>query len=252
MLDKVDIRWIEETDSTQDEVRRHFSDYDNMSVVAAFLQTAGRGQRGNKWHARVGENLTFSMLLRFGGDGFPSLDVSDNFRITKAATLAIVEYLRIKGIDSLIKWPNDIYVRNKKICGMLVENTLEGGTITSSIVGIGLNVNQKDFPPQLVNPTSMAALTGESYDLRSELETLSRCLVVSFRRLLGGGDISAADQEYVSLLYRKGSYHEYSVGQEGTRMEGKIIGVTPEGLLMLENRKGELYQFAFKEISYII
>lgn len=252
MLDKVDIRWIEETDSTQDEVRRHLSDYDNMSVVAARLQTAGRGQRGNKWHARGGENLTFSMLLRFVGNGFPPLDVSGNFRITKAATLAVVEYLGKKGIGSLIKWPNDIYVRNKKICGMLVENTLEGGTITSSIVGIGLNVNQKDFPPQLVNPTSMAALTGESYDLHSELEILSRCLASSFRRLLGGGDISAADQEYESLLYRKGSFHEYSVGQEGTRVEGKIIGVTPDGLLILENRKGELYQFAFKEISYII
>ncbi|MBQ6283930.1 MAG: biotin--[Bacteroidales bacterium] len=252
MLDKVDIRWIEETDSTQDEVRRHLSDYDNMSVIAALLQTAGRGQRGNKWHAKGGENLTFSMLLRFGEGGFPPLDVSDSFRITKAATLALVEYLGKKGIDSLIKWPNDIYVRNKKICGMLVENTLESGTIASSIVGIGLNVNQKDFPPQLVNPTSMAALTGESYNLRSELETLTACLASSFRRLLCDGDITSADQEYESLLYRKGSFHEYSVGHDGTRVEGKIIGVTPGGLLILENRKGELYQFAFKEISYII
>ena len=135
---------------------------------------------------------------------------------------------------------------------MLIENTLESGAITSSIVGIGLNVNQKDFPPQLVNPTSMSALTGESYNLRSELETLSGCLASSFRRLLCDVDISTANQEYESLLYRKGSFHEYSVGQDGTRVEGKIIGVTPGGLLILENRKGELYQFAFKEISYII
>ena len=251
MVNKVDIRWMEETDSTQDEVRRHFSEYDNLSVAAALLQTAGRGQRGNKWHARGGENLTFSMLLRFGGAGFPPLAAGGSFRITKAATLAMVGYLRLHGIDSLIKWPNDIYVRNKKICGMLIENSLESEFISSSIVGIGLNVNQTDFPPQLINPVSMTLLTGKRYDLRSELEILAGCLATSFGRLLPDGD-PEADAEYESLLYRRGAFHEYSAGPYGNRFEGRIIGVTPDGLLCIETKKGELKKFAFKEISYII
>ena len=252
MADKLRIRWMEETDSTQEEVRRHFSGYDNLSVVAARLQTAGRGQRGNTWHSEGGENLTFSMVLRFGGTGFPPLAANESFLITKAATLAVAKYLNEKGIACSIKWPNDIYVRNKKICGMLIENTLASGSIASSIVGIGLNVNQKEFPPQLANPTSMAVQSGKSYDLVAELETLSGYLADSFKRILTYGDSSTADQEYESLLYRKGVFHEYATCPNGEILEGKIIGVTSSGLLCLENKKGELKKFAFKEISYII
>lgn len=252
MVDKMNIRWMEETDSTQDEVRRHFSEYDNLSVVAAIFQTAGRGQRGNTWHSRGGENLTFSMVLRFGEEGFPPLPVNRSFLITKAATLAITKYLNEKEIACSIKWPNDIYVRNKKICGMLIENTLVTGNIASSIVGIGLNVNQKEFPPQLLNPTSMTVLTGKSYDLVAELEILSGYLAESFKIVLNGGDTSSADQEYESLLYRRGAFHEYAASPDGQIFEGKILGVTPGGLLCIEDKKGKLKKFAFKEISYII
>lgn len=252
MVDKMNIRWMEETDSTQDEVRRHFPEYDNLSVVAAILQTAGRGQRGNTWHSRGGENLTFSMVLRFGKEGFPPLSVNKSFLITKAATLAVTKYLSEKEIACSIKWPNDIYVRNKKICGMLIENTLATGNIASSIVGIGLNVNQKEFPPQLLNPTSMTVLTGKSYDLAAELEIISGYLADSFNRILTGGDTSSADQEYESLLYRRGAFHEYAASPDGQIFEGKILGVTPGGLLCIEDKKGKLKKFAFKEISYII
>ncbi|MBR5176317.1 MAG: biotin--[Bacteroidales bacterium] len=252
MADKLNIRWMEETDSTQEEVRRHFSEYDNLSVAAAILQTAGRGQRGNTWHSRGGENLTFSMVLRFGEEGFPALSANKSFLITKAATLAVAKYLNEKGIACSIKWPNDIYVRNKKICGMLIENTLASGNIASSIVGIGLNVNQKEFPAQLLNPTSMTVLTGKSFDLVAELEILSGYLADSFKRVLSDGDTSSASQEYESLLYRKDTFHEYASCPDGQVFEGKIIGVTPGGLLCLEDKNGELKKFAFKEISYII
>ena len=243
---------MEETDSTQDEVKRHFPDYDNLSVAAALLQTAGRGQRGNKWLARGGENLTFSMVLRFGGTGFPPLEASEGFRITKASTLAIVKYLNANGIACSIKWPNDIYVRGKKICGMLIENSLDSGLITSSVVGIGLNVNQTDFPASLVNPTSMTMLTGRQYDLKVELDSLARILADSYGRLFSGQDIDSADREYESLLYRRGVFHEYATSPDGERFEGKILGVSPGGKLCVEDRKGELKKFAFKEISYII
>lgn len=252
MLNKVNIRWVEETDSSQDEVRRRISEYDNMSVVAAMFQTAGRGQRGNKWVARKGENLTFSMLLKFGPDGFPPLAAADQFRITRAATIGTALYLASVGVECSIKWPNDIYVRDKKICGMLIENILEGDKLGQSIVGIGLNVNQREFPPQLINPTSMAVVTKKEYDTRKELEELCGYLASSFERILGKDHVPGSDHEYEDRLYRKGYFHDFVRCSDGTVFKARIIGVTPGGLLQTENDKGELNEFAFKEISYII
>ena len=166
------IYWLDETESTQDVLRSAVPEYANLSVVAARLQTAGRGQRGNTWLAGKGENLTFSVLLKFGNAGIPPLPVSRQFSITETVSSGICNYLGSKGIDARIKWPNDIYVRNRKICGILIENTVLGSRLSSSVVGIGLNVNQKDFPPQLVNPTSMALQTGEGYIPQEELPIL--------------------------------------------------------------------------------
>jgi len=252
MRDKVDIKWLDETDSTQDEVRRHILDYDNMSVVAAEFQTAGRGQRGNKWHARKGENLTFSMLLKFGEKGFPAISAAGQFIITKAATLGVSSYLESIGIESSIKWPNDIYVRNKKICGMLIENILDGDEVTVSIVGIGLNINQTEFPINLSNPTSAKALTGKEYDLREELSSLGGYLSDAFDKVLTDKEVESADEAYESRLYRKGEFHEYTLCSDGSKLECEIIGVSPSGKLRVLNKKGELNEFAFKEISYII
>ena len=253
MDEKVNIRWVEETDSTQDEVRRHIPEYDNLSVTAAEFQTAGRGQRGNTWLARKGENLTFSMLIKFGGDDFPPLKAADQFQITKAATIGVAGYLEGKGINCSIKWPNDIYFRDKKICGMLIENVLEGEYLAYSIVGIGLNVNQREFPPQLMNPTSMSVVTGQTYDTHEEMDILAGKLASVFQRALGSGSsIPEVDREYERRLYRKDEFHEFTICRDCSLLEGKIIGVTPGGLVQIINRKGELFQFAFKEISYII
>ena len=251
MDNKVVIRWLDETDSTQEEVRRHILEYDNLSVVAAGFQTAGRGQRGNTWLSGKGENLTFSMLLRFGEDGFPSLTASRQFLITKAATLAIASFLDGKGVQCSIKWPNDIYVRDKKICGMLIENILSGNEVSLSVVGIGLNVNQKEFSPSLMNPTSMSLITGLDYDVKDELKELSGFLDEWFRRGLGTPR-EALSEEYERRLYRKDIFREYSMGPDGERFQGKIVGVNEEGRLLVVNNKGELKQFAFKEINYII
>ena len=253
MDEKVNIRWVEETDSTQDEVRRHIPEYDNLSVTAAEFQTAGRGQRGNTWLARKGENLTFSMLIKFGGDDFPPLKAADQFQITKAATIGVAGYLEGKGINCSIKWPNDIYFRDKKICGMLIENVLEGEYLAYSIVGIGLNVNQREFPPQLMNPTSMSVVNGQTYDTHEEMDILAGKLASVFQRALGSGSsIPEVDREYERRLYRKDEFHEFTICRDGSLLEGRIIGVTPGGLVKIINRKGELFQFAFKEISYII
>ena len=243
MLDKVDIRWIEETDSTQDEVRRHLSDYDNMSVVAARLQTAGRGQRGNKWHARGGENLTFSMLLRFVGNGFPPLDVSGNFRITKAATLAVVEYLGKKGIGSLIKWPNDIYVGDRKICGILIENMLWGRIIDESIVGIGLNVNQKAFLSDAPNPVSLIQLTGKDTDREALLQAFLKALPEALEM-----EPEALAEAYRRRLYRQDGFYAFMDGRG--RFMAKVLDVLNDGRLVLLDAEGTARMYACKEVQF--
>lgn len=249
MAKRCPILWLEETDSTQNVFLGHIPEYDNMSVAAAKLQTAGRGQRGNRWLADKGENLTFSMLLKFGEDSLPILKATDQFMITVAATLGVVSYLDSCGIESTIKWPNDIYVRNRKVCGMLIENQLDGQYIASSVIGIGLNVNQKVFPSSLPNPTSMSFQTGKTYILEEELETLRNHLCKSFMANLTD---EGAFVEYESRLYRKDVFHEYVRCTDGSSFEGMIVGVDRYGILLIDNRKGERFRFAFKEISYII
>ena len=174
-----DIRWYDTVDSTNDEARRLIRDLDNLSVIAARCQTAGRGQGDHKWHSLPGENLTFSVVLKFGEQGLAPLAARDALTITETITLALRLYLEEKSISVRIKWPNDIYTGDKKICGILIENILHGSDIVSSIVGIGLNLNQTKFPADLPNPISVALMTGASYDPASELvrfrDILSAC-----------------------------------------------------------------------------
>ena len=166
MAKKHDIIWLESVDSTNEECRRHISDIDNLSVVAALSQTSGKGQRGNSWISAPGENLTFSVVLKFpssvsAGEPEP-VKAYDQFVLSEIAALAVVDLLAEHGIQAKIKWPNDIYVGEKKICGILIENTLQGEWIQHSIIGIGLNVNQRNFDATLPNPTSMVLCNGSS------------------------------------------------------------------------------------------
>ena len=179
MLKLTDIRWYDEVGSTNDEARRLLQELDNLSVIAARCQTMGRGQGDHTWHSRPGENLTFSVVLKFGSGGLEPLAARDALLITETVTLALRLYLEERGVKVRIKWPNDIYAGDLKICGILIENILHGSEIASSIIGIGLNLNQKDFPSDLPNPVSLTLLTGESYDLEQELagflSILSEC-----------------------------------------------------------------------------
>ena len=245
MKEEVDIQWLDEVDSTNNEALRHLAEIDNLSVIAAVHQTAGRGQRGNSWLTLAGENMTFSMIVKFGDDGLSPLDASRQFVLTRCVTLGVSDYLESEGINCSVKWPNDIYARNKKICGMLIENTLQESCLTASVIGIGLNVNQKVFPPQLVNPVSMTMLTGREYDIRVELPKLCRFI----QHRLGSYDNA---DEYVSRLYRFSTFNEYVVCSTGHSMRAKIVGVSDCGMLCIETEKGERMEFAFKEISYVI
>lgn len=150
MID-VRVNWLKEIDSTNSEAHRYRHEASDFTVWAAEFQTAGRGQRGNSWESAVGENLTFSILLK------PHKFLSTRqFELSEVVALGVVNYLASKGIDAKIKWPNDIYVGDKKICGILIENVLSGDTLSVCIAGIGLNLNQRVFRSDAPNPTSVA------------------------------------------------------------------------------------------------
>lgn len=155
MKNNPDIIWLDVAESSNDEARKAIDSLDNLSVVAVRCQTSGRGQGTNSWESAPGENLTFSIILK-------DLNIlpKEQIVISQITALSVVELLEKHGIEAKIKLPNDIYVGSKKICGILIENTLCSNKIRWSIIGIGINVNQTVFPTHLPNPTSILLETG--------------------------------------------------------------------------------------------
>ena len=198
MESKTDIIWLERVDSTNDESRRHISEIDNLSVVSALEQTKGRGQRGNRWSSQPGENLTFSLVVK----DF-RIKANEQSAISQATALSLVDLLSRHEIKARIKWPNDIYAGDEKICGILIENSLKGSEIDWSIIGIGLNVNQTAFPEDLPNPTSMKLCTGNSnpYNTREILEEFMGIFTGYYREYINGnGALDRLEEQFVSNL----------------------------------------------------
>ena len=198
MESKTDIIWLERVDSTNDEARRHISEIDNLSVVSALEQTKGRGQRGNRWSSQPGENLTFSLVVK----DF-RIKANEQSAISQATALSLVDLLSRHEIKARIKWPNDIYAGDEKICGILIENSLKGSEIDWSIIGIGLNVNQTAFPEDLPNPTSMKLCTGNSnpYNTREILEEFMGIFTGYYREYLNGNRaLDRLEEQFVSNL----------------------------------------------------
>lgn len=267
MKNQHDIIWLDRTDSTNDEARRRISDLDNLSVLSARWQSSGRGQRGNVWSAAPGENLTFSVVMKFDGGQLPQTRAIDQFVISEIAALSVVDLLSGYGIEARIKWPNDIYVGNRKICGILIENSLKGLMLSTSIVGIGLNVNQRVFDPSLPNPTSMALCLAEAHE-KICLETLMERFIdimkaYCTRYLNITGGYVRLRKLYLAQLWRLDEPAEFldkrtsgkSSDPSGTfrRFTGVIRGVSDPGNLMVEDcGSGQTIEFAFKEIGYVI
>jgi len=254
MAQNLDIRWLKVTDSTNNRALEGISTENDRTVWAAEFQTAGRGQRGNTWKADEALNLTFSILLK------PDFILAkDQFIISVIVTLGLESYLQKKGVPVKIKWPNDIYAGDKKICGILIEQSVSGEMLYASVCGIGLNINQKEFPKDLPNPTSLILELGEStrkFDLRAELELLVSEIYGFYDRakeeFAQTGKLDSLYKEYLDKLYRKNEFHRYIETTENKEVEAKIIGLSDTACIVLEYRDGSRKTFAFKEISYII
>lgn len=246
------ITWFETIDSTNSEARRQLDNVDKMAAFAARFQTAGRGQRGNRWSSASGENLTFSILAKPSCGGIPAVTARDQFDISVVSALAVSDLLLSYGIENRIKWPNDIYIKDRKVCGMLIENILGAGDVAASIIGIGLNLNQTEFPPELVNPTSVILASGQRHDPEEVLEDFLGIFQEMFSRLSDTEDVAALRNKYVSRMYRLGKTHEYYDCTGESPFMGKIKGISGEGMLLMEMPDESIRTFAFKEISYII
>lgn len=260
---KLAIKWYGSIDSTNLQAHRELGEAPEGSVWVADFQTAGRGQRGNSWESGAGKNLLFTVLLR------PDfLHVAKQFAISQITALAIVKYLETKGLSPKIKWPNDIYIGDKKICGILIEHTVAGANLSASILGIGININQTQFCSDAPNPISLLlALNGSSegpeFDRRQELATVLQQLMGLYgsmyvndgtARRENGEALAGINAEYHKYLYRKGEWHKFleTTGEEKREIEGKILGVNDFGCLLLEFPDSSVKDYTFQQIRYIL
>ncbi len=225
---------IDETDSTNRWLKENGSE--RMAVVADY-QTAGRGCGTNTWESERGKNLLFSLLIHPA-----EVPAVKQFRISMAISLAILDTLEQHIGDVSIKWPNDIYWRNGKLGGILIENRLQGGCIKDCIIGVGLNVNQEQFHSDAPNPVSLKRIHGQE----TEREQLLSDILVRFDEYLTQ-DLKA---RYLSRLYRRKGFHPYA-DKEGAFM-AEIIDVEDDGHLLLRDDNGHDRRYAFKEVQFVI
>lgn len=237
---------ISETNSTNNYLQSLCSKQkvEELTVVVADFQTSGRGQRGNSWESDSGKNLLFSIVI------FPEfLEARRQFLISQIISLAIKEELDTYTTDISIKWPNDIYWKEKKICGMLIENDLMGRNISQSIAGIGININQETFHSSAPNPVSLRQITGKEFDLFEILKNII-LRIQSYYSLLKKGNTESIVCQYEMSLFKKEGMHRFK--DANGEFLARIIRVEPEGRLILEDEMLNKRGYMFKEVEYLL
>ena len=221
----------------------HAGLFEEGTVVITDNQVKGRGQRGTVWNANAGENLTFSMVLT---PGF--LPIQEQFLISQITALAIRGYLGSYVPDTKVKWPNDIYKNNRKAVGVLIENSLQGSRFATSIVGIGVNINQSVFENS--HATSLVRETGRTYALAEEFHKLLRFLDAWYVRLRSGSQNESIRDEYLSHLY--GYQQDVRFIHKGNITNGSVTNVTKLGKLRVRlASEPEELEFDLKEIEWV-
>ena len=239
---------VSQTASTNTYLSRLAATLPGGTVIYTPCQTAGRGQKGNSWESEDGKNLTFSLLLKH-----PPVKARDQFYLSEASALAVVEALTaLAGDGFTVKWPNDVYWQDKKICGMLLENSLDGSDIATCIVGIGLNVNQECFVSDAPNPVSLLNITGQEHDLESLLKRVCSRIEQLVNTL---DDATAREQlhrQYMAALYRNDGQQHLWEDAAGHRFMASVAGIAPDGTLTLQHEDGTRHDYLFKEVKHII
>lgn len=264
---------LNETESTNTFLRSFKTDEEHrMTLVTATNQTSGRGQRGNSWESEPGKNVVFSLLVhpRF-------VNPMQVFCLSEAIALAVCqtigEYLVVNAEEGeqsknegeqsknererskeeeeqskvAVKWPNDIYVGEKKICGILIENTLRGSKIEDCIIGVGLNVNQRAFLSDAPNPVSIYNLTGKETDINEVLQSVIKHFA-SLYQMLENGQQEEVHEQYMKQLFRRTGIHKFR--DKYGDFCASIAEVESSGHIVLLDTDGNRRRYAFKEVSY--
>lgn len=241
---------LQKTDSTSQHLTRLCNNdrepIVEFTTVTAEFQTAGKGQRGNTWESEEGKNLLFSFVL------YPTfLEARRQFILSQVVSLAIKEELSRWSNEITIKWPNDIYWKDRKICGILIENDLCGHAISRSISGIGININQEEFHSDAPNPVSLKQITGKEHDRMEILTNVLRRIEIYYKGLQLE-DFSTYSEEiatrYARSLYRRRGYHPYE-DADGCFL-ARLLRVEPDGRFVLEDESGKEREYLFKEVQY--
>ena len=214
------------------------------SVFITDNQTQGKGTDTNTWESEKGKNLTFSLIL------YPTLEADQQALLNKALSLGIYDFLTtvLPNRKISIKWPNDLYIEDSKVCGILVQNSVIGNKLEYVVAGIGLNVNQMLFTSDAPNPISLKMVTGIEYRLNKILHELLHSI---FERYIftAPGSIRRIETDYQKALYRMMEWHEYLV--KGIKVFSRITGTNAYGQLLLENEAGDILICGLKEVTFL-
>ena len=211
------------------------------TLVWTAIQTEGKGQRGKSWQSEKGNSLTFSIYLR------PNVKISKQFFLNKAVALGVCEGINSFGAKAKIKWPNDIYVEDKKIAGILIENSLRGSLIQDVVVGVGVNINQDKFSKSLPNPVSLKQVLHQSFDLKLVLEELSYFIEKRYMQFKSS-QLEKIDTDYHDFLYCFQQMQKFQVGDK--RFEAQVLAVDEMGKIKLLYKE-KIVVYALNEVRLL-
>ena len=242
---------LNETDSTNRYLQQLCQEAGNNKIeefttVCADYQTAGKGQRGNSWEAAKGANLLFSFVC------YPTfVPIRQQIVLSQLISLGIKETLDEYCSDISIKWPNDIYWKEKKICGILIENDLQGNSIGRCISGIGLNINQEVFLSDAPNPISLKQITGKHYQRETILEKVMQRIEQSYQKLKeDSAYASEFATRYAASLFRREGLHCYQ-DKDGL-FNARLVRVEADGRFVLMDEANQERSYLFKEVQYVL
>lgn len=234
---------LRETDSTNRYLRELPDDGADMTVVYADFQTAGKGQGSNSWESQPVQNLLMSVRVR------PTMvPPTQQFILSEAGALALGRVLSTYADDITLKWPNDIYWRDRKMSGTLIETAVGSHGLRRCIYGIGLNVNQQVFVSDAPNPVSLRQATGFELDVEQVMLQVLDALEEELA-IVVSGRFDDIRRRYHQALYRRTGHHAYRDG-EGTFM-AELVAVEDDGHLVLRDEQGRQRRYAFKEVAFV-
>lgn len=244
------LQFIETTHSTNVTLRENASltlqewnkDY-HFYGIYTLEQTQGKGLGSNRWLSQRGQNILISFLFQ------PPITIQNQFYFNQYFALAIRDFLSKFIENPMIKWPNDIYVGNKKIAGILIEHSIQGDTLKYSIAGVGININQTLFEPEIPNPTSLSILTGITFDIPELIDQLADSLNEHYH-LIMNQNFKNLEEEYLTHLFQYQITARYLIQEQ--EIIGTIVGLSPIGQLLIQSATGELYTCNYKEVKFLL